>query len=87
MDVPNLNGEWHYMGQEDQPCAIFQQGRVLMVISETHQIGVGSFGSQQHFTIPGWKTDATINDGGNRITWQNQKFWVRSPNKQPYLKQ
>jgi hypothetical protein len=33
-----LPGEWLYDGKEDQPCAIFQHGRVLLLVNEEGEL-------------------------------------------------
>jgi hypothetical protein len=34
-------GEWLYDGKEDQPCAIFRQGRVLLLVNENGELATG----------------------------------------------
>src|SRR5262249_25695300 len=34
-------GEWLFDGKEDQPCAIFQQGRVLLLVNERGEMATG----------------------------------------------
>ena len=44
-------GEWLYDGKEDQPCAIFQQGRALLLVS----------GSKTRFlTVSTWPGAASV---------------------------
>src|SRR5262249_29431006 len=36
-----LAGEWLYAGKEDQPCALFRQGRVLLLDNENGELATG----------------------------------------------
>lgn len=84
MTVPNLNGEWLLQGNEGQPCAIFQQGRVLIFVTQTGSIGAGLFRSKQNIIVPQWQgptpegSTASINETGNEINWWNGLTWIRS---------
>lgn len=79
-----LEGEWFFMGDEIKPCAIFQQGRLLIAVSEVGNYGIGFVRNPQSFDIPEWSDKVTLNDraivkeNGNKIEWKNGFFWTRN---------
>ena len=75
-----LAGEWFNNGKLDQPCAIWQQGRVLLLINEKGDIATGHFTEANAFSIvKGWEGDLTgrVGDRGKTILWKGGGNWKR----------
>jgi hypothetical protein len=75
-----LAGEWFNAGKLDQPCAIWQQGRVLLLINEKGDIATGQFTEANLFSIlKGWEGDLTgrVGDRGKTIQWKGGGTWKR----------
>src|SRR5262249_35442394 len=82
-----LPGEWLYDGQEDQPCAIFQQGRVLLLVNENGHLATARMTEDKKFVTvkgflvneEGWEEGLVgeISDDGKVITWANATTWKR----------
>ena len=75
-------GEWLYEGKEDQPCAIFQQGRVLLAVNENGDLATARMTEAKKFVIlkgDGWEEGLVgqIADKGQAITWGNGTTWKR----------
>jgi hypothetical protein len=75
----NPAGEWLYDGKEDQPCAIFQQGRVLLLVNEEGEWATGRFTEADKFTVKGWEEGLVgeLVDKGKTINWSNGTTWKR----------
>jgi hypothetical protein len=55
----SLSGEWFNGGKLEQPCAIFQQGRVLLLINERGDIASAQMTEANQFTVlRGWQGEA-----------------------------
>jgi hypothetical protein len=71
-------GEWLFEGQEDQPCAIFQHGRVLLLVNEKGELVTGKITGENKI-VAQWEgglvgeLDAT----GKTISWGNGSTWKR----------
>lgn len=75
----NLSGNWTYQGQ---PCAIFQQGNLLLLVNEAGAIGSGIWTVANSFTVlggAGWDLGlvARVADQGKTINWSNETVWTR----------
>ena len=77
-----LSGEWLYDGKEDQPCAIFQQGRVLLLVNENGELATGRITEAEKFFVlkgDGWEEGLVgeLNKDGKGISWANGTTWKR----------
>jgi hypothetical protein len=80
-------GEWLNEGNQDQPCAIFQEGRILLLVNEEGQLATARMTEQSKFVTvkgllvngEGWEEGIVgeIADGGKAITWANGSTWKR----------
>jgi len=78
----NLSGEWLYDGKEDQPCAIFQQGRVLLLVNESGELATGRITEATKFVVlkgDGWEEGLVgeLVEKGKAISWANGTTWKR----------
>ena len=79
----NLQGPWFMEGDKHEPCAIYQQGEVLLVVNEHGSLATGYTTGETKFTIAhgeGWQSGlhADIADGGKTIIWRNgSTVWRR----------
>jgi hypothetical protein len=78
--VQNLSDGWLF---ENNPCAIFQQGTLLLLVNEVGSIGVGLWSIKNTFVIiggAGWDLGlvAQVADQGKTITWSNETTWTRN---------
>jgi hypothetical protein len=79
MRVPTLAGNWQY---EEQPCAIFQQGPVLLVVNQRGSLGTARMTDDKTFAVlagTGWDLGltGTLSDNGKTINWSNDSSWTR----------
>ena len=77
-----LPGEWLYDGKEDQPCAIFQQGRVLLLVNEAGELATGRVTEAEKFVVlkgDGWEEGLVgeLAKDGKAISWANGTTWKR----------
>jgi hypothetical protein len=77
-----LPGEWLYEGQENQPCAIFQQGPVLLLVNESGDFATGRLTEAKEFVVSkgeGWEEGLVgkIVNTGKTIEWTNGTTWQR----------
>ena len=77
-----LPGEWLYDGKEDQPCAIFQQGRVLLLVNESGELATGRITEATKFVVlkgDGWEEGLVgeLVEKGKAISWANGSTWKR----------
>jgi hypothetical protein len=75
-----LTGEWFNGGNADQPCAIIQLGRVLLLINENGDIATGQFTRANQFSIlKGWEGEVVgrILGRGKVIAWKGGGSWKR----------
>ena len=80
-------GEWLNEGNQDQPCAIFQHGRVLLLVNEDGQLATAKMTEEKKFVTvkgilvngEGWEEGLVgeITDEGKTITWANGSKWNR----------
>jgi hypothetical protein len=74
-----LEGAWIY---RDLPCAIFREGKVLLVVNERGSLGTAVMTGETTFVIKGgqgWDVGliGTVSDGGKWIQWSNSTAWSR----------
>jgi hypothetical protein len=76
-----LAGEWLNNGKLDQPCAIFAQGRVLLLVNEKGDFAVGYITEANKFAVVkgGWGegVEGEIAKGNNTINWKEGGTWKR----------
>ena len=76
-----LPGEWLYEGKEDQPCAIFQQGRVLLLVNENGELATGRITEAERFVVlkGDWEEGLVgeLAKDGKAISWANGTTWKR----------
>ena len=74
-------GQWLFEGKEDQPCAIFQHGRVLLLVNEDGELATGRVtGANTLIVMKGsWEEGltGTLMDNGKTIAWGNGTTWKR----------
>src|SRR5262249_30746229 len=71
-----LLGEWLYDGKEDQPCAIFQQGRVLLLVNEDGELATGRITEATKLVVrksDSWEEGLVgeLAQEGKAISWAN----------------
>jgi hypothetical protein len=77
-----LPGEWLYEGKKDQPCAIFQHGRVLLLVNEDGELATARLTEAKKFVVlkgDGWEEGLVgqLDDNGKIIAWTNGTTWKR----------
>jgi hypothetical protein len=75
-----LTGEWFNGGKLDQPCAIIQQGRVLILVNEKGDIATAQMTEANQFTVVrGWGGDEVgkVSERGKVIAWKGGGNWKR----------
>lgn len=77
--APRLADTWLYQGL---PCAIFQQGPVLICINESGSLATAIMTSSNTFVIQGgagWDVGLVgqVASNGTVINWSNNTQWVR----------
>jgi hypothetical protein len=71
-------GEWLMEGNADQPCAIFQQGRVLLFVNERGDFATGRITEATKVVVHGWgDLVGELTDEGKTISWGNDTRWKR----------
>lgn len=75
-----LAGNWLIQGQ---PCAIFQQGVILLVVNEAGALATAQMTGPNTFSILdgfGWDVglDANVTNYGRTINWSNNTVWERA---------
>jgi hypothetical protein len=76
---PVIEGEWLF---GTKPCAIFQQGRMLLLVNERGDLGTGRINGTKTISVFGgstWQPGllGQILDNGRSISWQNDNTWTR----------
>ena len=77
-----LPGEWLYEGKEDQPCAVFQHGRVLLLVNENGELATGRVTEPRKLVVlkgDGWEEGLVgeFAKDGKAISWGNGTTWKR----------
>jgi hypothetical protein len=75
-------GEWLYDAKEDQPCAIFQHGRVLLLVNEEGEFATARLMEAKKFIVlksEHWEEGLVgeLDDEGKSISWTNGTSWKR----------
>src|SRR5580765_5595174 len=72
-------GGWLYQGQ---PCAIFQEGSVVLAVNEAGNLGTAQVTADNTLIVLGGGWDiglvGTMGDKGQTINWSNDTVWTRS---------
>jgi hypothetical protein len=72
-------GGWLYQGQ---PCAIFQEGSVVLAVNEAGNLGTAQVTADNTLLVLGGGWDlglvGTLADKGQTINWSNDTVWTRS---------
>jgi hypothetical protein len=75
-----LAGEWFNGGKLDQPCAVFQQGRVLLLVNEKGDLAIAQMTEANKLTVvKGWGdgVEGRIGERGKVIAWKGGGSWRR----------
>jgi hypothetical protein len=77
-----LPGAWLYEGKADQPCAIFQQGRILLLVNENGDLATGRITEANKLVVlkgDGWEEGLVgeLAEKGKAISWGNGTTWKR----------
>jgi RNA polymerase sigma factor (sigma-70 family) len=78
-----LPGEWLYDGKQDRPCAIFQHGRVLLLVNEEGELATARLTGARKFVVLkgyGWGEEGLVgelDENGKAISWSNGTTWKR----------
>ena len=77
-----LPGEWLYEGKAGQFCAIFQQGRFLLLVNENGELATGRITDAKRFVVlkgDGWEEGLVgeLAKEGKAISWANGTTWKR----------
>jgi hypothetical protein len=80
-------GEWLNEGNQDQPCAVFQHGRVLLLVNENGYLASAKMTEETKFVTvrgivvngEGWEEGLVgeLTEEGKAITWANGSTWKR----------
>jgi hypothetical protein len=74
-------GEWLMEGNADQPCAIFQHGRVLLLVNENGDLATGRITEATKLVVlkGSWQEGLVgeLTDEGKTISWGNGTRWKR----------
>jgi WD40 repeat protein/serine/threonine protein kinase len=78
-----LGGEWFMEGRKEELCAVFQQGRVLLLVNERGEFATAMMTDAKKFTVKGWGEGLSgeFVDEGKKITWSNGTTWLRLSEK------
>jgi hypothetical protein len=78
----HLAGQWFRDGRPEEPCAIFQEGSVLLLVNERGSLATGRVLDAETFVVikgDGWASglQAAAIDAGHTLVWGNGTFWRR----------
>src|SRR5262249_5272988 len=79
-----LAGGWLDEGRKDEPCAIFQQGSVLLMVNKHGNLATAMMTGAKKFTvkanIKGWGEGliGELVEDGKKISWSNGSTWARA---------
>jgi uncharacterized protein (TIGR03067 family) len=77
-ETSNWPGEWLFEGKDDQPCAIFQHGRVLLLVNERGELVTGRITETTKLVVQSWDNlVGELTDEGRTISWGNGTAWKR----------
>jgi hypothetical protein len=74
-----LAGEWLNEGRQDEPCAIFRHGRVLLLVNEHGDFATARMTAAGKFTVKGWEDGLAgeLAKEEKEIAWTNGSTWKR----------
>jgi hypothetical protein len=74
-----LAGEWLRDGREDELCAIFRHGRVLLLVNEHGDFATARMIEAKKFTVKGWEDGLAgeLVKEDKEIAWTNGSTWMR----------
>jgi hypothetical protein len=73
-----LAGEWLMEGRKEEPCAVFQQGRVLLLVNEKGEFTTGRMTEAKKLTAKEWgDLVGEVSKDGKEIAWVNNTTWKR----------
>jgi hypothetical protein len=71
-------GEWLMEGNADEPCAIFQHGRVLLLVNERGELVTGRITEATKVVVGAWgDLVGELTDKGKTLSWGNGTKWKR----------
>jgi RNA polymerase sigma factor (sigma-70 family) len=74
-------GAWLFEGNNDQPCAIFQHGRVLLLVNEDGELATGRVTEDRKIVVlkGSWEEGLSgeLDAKGKTISWGNGTTWKR----------
>jgi len=78
----NLQGVWYYEGDNSTPCAIFQQGNLLVLINERGDMATGKTVADANVVViscreGGWQVGLKATINGDALSWANGTVWKR----------
>jgi hypothetical protein len=75
-----LAGEWLMEGRKEEPCGVFQQGRVLLLVNERGELATGQIAEANKFTVKGWDDGLVgeVTEKGKKMAWSNGTAWQRA---------
>ena len=81
-DAASVTGEWLMAGDSKQPCAVFRQGDVLLVVNERGDQATGRMTGEKTLTIikgDHWEPGVTaeLHDEGRSLVWSDGSVWKR----------
>jgi tetratricopeptide (TPR) repeat protein/tRNA A-37 threonylcarbamoyl transferase component Bud32 len=73
-----LAGEWFMEGRKEEPCAVFQQGRALLLVNQRGEFATAVMSEPKKFTVKGWEEGlrGELAEEGKKITWSNGTTWL-----------
>lgn len=80
--TPHLTLEGEWLAEDGRLCALFKQGRVLLVVNPLGSIGVAHLTKTNDMLVVGcvgWDVGllGKISRDGKRIEWSNSTAWLR----------
>jgi hypothetical protein len=84
-ETSKLAGEWlYYDGNKNQPCAIFQHGRILLAVNDEGEMATARLTEARKFILlrvyGGWGEERLVgklDKKGKTISWSNGTTWKR----------
>jgi len=81
--LANVEGTWLLGNQADQPCAIFQQGQILLLVNERGSLATAIATGPKTFVVKSssdWDIGliGTISRNNSTIQWSNGTSWSRN---------
>jgi len=65
-------------GRKEEACAVFQQGRVLLLVNERGDFAIGRMTEARKLTAKEWgDLVGEVSKDGKEITWSNNSTWRR----------